>query len=387
MTITRNVAIAVTVAFGMIGAAGAQTPLAPASPTATDKGKSADAAVQLYTIPESPAFTFFNIAPAKITKPTTTRDFVTSLVNAIDESGRVRQGLALEVEGSRILGKQPSLAQYQQRGMATIIARSQFSLATVRAAGDTTSTDLSYGLRIPLFDAGDPMADPAFTTGLVDAFRKCAKVKPPLPNRSVANITDTAAKAAVSAVLEARSREQDSTAVTEQKKCAGEGLKENGEAYAKSHWNSANISVAYAGGHRIVSSVATDTRELGNRVWAVGGIPILGDAGQLLAMIQYASLVPSSDSGHLTSLSYGLRSTIGQPTLNGFLELFRERRTPKGLPSVDRDGWSGGVEFKVSDELWLATGFGRANELKGGPTMVIANLKWALSNQAQLARQ
>jgi hypothetical protein len=383
----RKLAVAATVAVAFGGAAGAQAPGASSSPSAADKGKSADAAVQLYTIPESPAFTFLDLTPAKITKPTTTRDFVTSLINAIDESGHVRQGVALEVEGSRVLGKQPSLAQYQQRGMAAIVARSQLSFATVRAAGDSTSTDLSYGLRIPFFDAGDPMADPAFTTGLIEAFRKCAKVKPPLPNRSVSNIKDTAAKAALSELLEASSREHDSTAIVEQKKCAGEAIKANGDAYAKSHWNAANFSVAYAGGHHLVTSVATGTRELGYRVWAVGGIPILGEAGQLLGMVQYANLVPSPESGHQTSLRYGVRSTIGQPTLNGFLELFRERRTPKGLPSVNRDGWSGGVEFRISEELWLATGFGRANELKGSPTMVVANLKWGLSNQAQLARQ
>jgi hypothetical protein len=163
-------------------------------------------------------------------------------------------------------------------------------------------------------------------------------------------------------------------------------VKATGEAYAKKHWNSATLSLAFAGGQQLISSAATDSRSLGNRFWLVGGIPLFGDKGQLLGLLQYADLVPVSAADHQKSLRYGLRATVGQPTFNSFIEFFKERRTADALPSLDRDGWSGGLEFRLSEELWLATGFGKTGDVSGKPTMVIANLKWGLAKQAQLAK-
>lgn len=372
------------------GAAQAQSGSAK-TPSSQETSQSANAAVQLYTVPESPAFTFLDITPAKITKPTTTRDFVTSLINAIDDQGRVRQGLAFELAGAVLTAHRPTLAEYQQRWNAmTIAARSQLSLATARAAGDTSSTDAGYGIRIPLYDDGDPMADKEFTTELIAAFQRCTVAPPPLPPgvaaAPVGQIADTAARRAIANLTAAVDSQKRAAAETAQRTCLADAIKKHAKDYAEAHWNAVNLSLAYAGGHRLVSSLARDTRELGNRFWAVFGIPILGSSGQLLGMIQYANLVPSSDSGHQTSFRYGVRSTIGRPTFNGFMEFFHEKRTPHGLPSLNRDGWSGGLEFRVADDLWLATGFGKATDIKGSPTVVIANLKWALNSESQLGR-
>jgi hypothetical protein len=385
-------ALAMTVAAPVL----AQSPRAPGAArgdSAAAKPAAATASdeiIQQYSIPESPAFVFLNTSPAKITRPTTPRELVTSLLNAIDDQGRVRQGLAIEGQPSAIF-RPVSLDAYQRRGLAYAAANLQLSLGTVRTSGDSSSTDLAYGARVTLYDGADPMADRAFTDSLVADLRQCQlrAGPPPFPLVPDTSASGRIPDSTMARRLQALEAFRDSTVRMERESelaaCNRAAIETRDDRYALAHWNALHLAAAYAHGSRL-SAAATATRDLGDRVWLVAGAP-LGSVAQVLGFGQWSNTVldaaPRAPS--VESWSYGARVLLGKSTFTVFAELISESRhdPPVGV-SRSAHSWSGGVEFRLAEQLWLATGFGRDGDVSGsGPTLVIADLRWGISNKAR----
>ncbi len=349
----------------------------------------ADEAVKAYSVPESPAFTFLNVSPAKIARPTTSRDLSASIVNAIDESGRVRQGLAIEFQPSAVMHTTMSLSEYQRRGLASIVANTQMSLASVRSSGDSTATNLSYGIRIPIVDFADPMADSKFTDSVIAGFRHCKGPPPPLPPRRTADERAEAQVTGLQAQLssvEAELATLRTRQVEDSIKACNQGVMQRVQTeYTKSHWNALHVSIAAAGGQQLASSTLTRNSSLGTSVWAVAGVP-LTTIGEFIAYSQWADVTHGTVSLRARSLAYGGRLVAGLPTFNAFVEAVGDHVYSSVSATIPSSrSWSGGLEFRVADQLWLATGFGKNGELKGGPTAVIANLRWGISDKARFS--
>lgn len=354
--------------------ASAQAGAAAKDTGAKAAGSDADRVIQSFSIPESPAFVFLSASPAQVTRPTTARELAVGLINAIDEDGHVRQGVALEFQPSRFFAP-ITQATYRRRGLAYILTNAQLSIGTVRVAGDTSVTDLAIGLRLMLYDGGDPLADKkGFADPLANGMLGCLtgdEAPPTLPGR----LGDT------TRVRQPAPSEQDLA-------CLATVRDSIVTAYAKAHWNAPRVGVAYAHGERLTDQLISQGRGLGNRIWAVAGYP-LQQWGQVLGYLQYSSTRLVPDSAATKLLTYGIRAVGGSPTTNGFLELLTESRTG-GAEVGDKTtvAWTGGIEFKVGAQLWLSTGIGHDQRLAqgGGPNVVLANLRWGLSDRARFGR-
>ena len=356
-------------------------------PDETTAGDAADASIARFSIPESPAFVFLNATPATVTRPTAPREFAAAIINGIDNAGRVRQGLAIEFQPA-LLTRPISLVTYQRRGIRYILSTAQLSLGTVRSSGDSGSTDLAYGVRLLLYDRTDPMADRSFTGELADALGACTPaVAPDFPGHREQPTGDTMDSA--TAVLEARiAALEDEAGATDATACLDAAVDDLAAAYAKAHWNDLTVGLAWARGHRLTDSRVTSATDLGDRLWLVGGAPV-GTYGQLQGYLQWSRTRIAADSAKATFVAYGARLTLGSSTLNGFLDVVGESR--RGGPAAGRKtttSWTGGIEFRLSDRLWLATGFGRDGRLTqtDGPNVLLANLKWGLSDRARFGR-
>jgi hypothetical protein len=372
--------IAAALAVHALMATSAEARAQGAAPTTTqkaqaekEKGKNADEVIKAYSVPESPAFSFLDVSPAKVTRPTTPRDLISSIVDAIDAEGRVRQGFALEVQPSAILRTGAGLRAYQESPLTRALTNAQVSLATVRAAGDSSSTDLSYGLRLTLFDRADPMASQSFTDSLANLLAECSEpIPPPPPN------VDPAVAAQLKSAAEA-------AALVKEGACNRTGIERVRTKYVKDHWNDVHLALSYAGGHRLAGSLPREGKALGHRVWLVAGVPVL-TYGQILGYYRLSNVLAAGTDTRTRLNAYGARAVVGKPTFNGFVELVGERRrAASGTDNNSARSWSGGLEFRVSDQLWLSTGLGSADEDIDGPTVVIANLRWGFSDKARFS--
>lgn len=310
-----------------------------------------------YAVPESPAFTYIGTSPTKVAHPGTARDLGVDLLNAVDGQGEVVQGFALEVRPWYLVpGLDIPLERYQKKQGFWIFANAQLSIGTTRSTGGTADTDIAFGLRVPLYDAGDPMQSSEYAEKLGKLLLSCAPESPGKPSDPV---------------------------------CRAEKTRPMREEWLRTHWNATRLSVAAATGLEAPGSVLQDTSWSGVSVWAAGSLGI-STWGQVLAQVQYdhrkvpdpASAFPDEDD-----IRVGARAFFGSAVANGFVELSLLKSIGGNDGAVNNPiSWSGGVEFRVSDQAWVSTGFG-SNFPRGGekyPVLVIANLRWAVADHARI---
>jgi hypothetical protein len=308
-----------------------------------------------FAVPESPAFTFLNFAPATVTRPNTPRDFVAALANGIDETGHVRQGISLEVTPAYLIpGLGVGLTEYQNSFFKRLLSNAQLSLATVRASGDTAATDLGFGLRLTVLDNGDPMKDPLFTSQLGAALLGCHSEPPDFKPALV---------------------------------CLGANADKLRLPYLKSHWNSTRLTVAFATGLRFDQSQVSETSALGWNGWAALTAP-LGTAGQMIGYFAFTHRPEVSGVPKFSSVDFGGRVLVGSPTFNAFAEVVGNSKFDTPV-TTDKStaAWSGGIEFKAAENLWLSTGFGTrfGDTAEPNRVIVLGNLRWGVSSKQRLA--
>lgn len=334
-------------------------------------GAGSDAALDLFSVPESPAALLLDASPASVARPTTTRELTAALLNAVGPDGRVKQGVAVEVAPSLLW--RTSLAQYRASGLRRALHRAQLSLATARSSGDSAATDVALGLRVQLVQAADPITDPRFADALFAAAARCpAPAAPPLPPPGGAPPPPVAADPARTACLEAA---LDSVA----------------RDYARARWNAAHLVVAAAAGTRLAALDQAPETGLGAYVTASGGIP-LGDWGQLLLAATLHDRRLTADAERTTLFSYGNRLIVGSDRLNLFGEVTGQSRLDgPEVGSKTTLTWVVGLELRLARGVWLATGLGdderqRELGLGGAPSLLVANLRWGLADRARLDR-
>lgn len=340
----------------------------PAGVLAQSNGE-AESAEFKSAVPASPAFAFLNASPASVNRPVTARDLGVGLLSGVDAEGKIKQGFALEASPwGYIPGMTIPLTDYAKGGLAYIMANAQLSLATARAAGDSSKTEISVGLRFPLYDRGDPMRDPAFARSLGAALLTCA---PDTPSPSPAQ-------------------------VAEQQACTDKATKDRFTKYAVEHWNAARLSFSIATGWQFSDSLQvadvdpsglpalTDHR--GVRTWFNGSLPLLGSSGQLVGQIAYLDQPEFEVDTDLRRFDYGGRLILGSATTNVFAELVGRAEWRTGKERHTSASWSAGVELRLSKDFWISTGVGRTwNQLdKPDRTFLIANINWAMTSQGRI---
>jgi hypothetical protein len=310
------------------------------------------AAQTAYSVPDAPAFTFLNASPTRVSRPGTARDLAVALADGIDSLGRARQGFALDASvWSLIPGSKIALEDYQRSRSAFVLANLQTSFGTVRPTGDTTSTDLAFGLRALLADGADPMRDTAFTSGMQRALADCnGKAGTPLPS------------------------------VEEALACGGRAVAALRKRWLSEHWNAPSFALAAALGTRLDESNLDNARWAGWSAWAAGSLP-LGTSGQLAYQLRYDDRPALGANPLSKTLSYGARAATGSSSVNGFLELVGQHLSDSSTGSA-RTNWSGGIEFLAASDLWVSTGFGSAyNAAVGaGKILLLANVRWNVAS-------
>jgi hypothetical protein len=342
-------AVVCSVFHGLIGPDGKMVAQGPANAESA-----AIKTAESFAVPESPAFKFLNFAPASVTRPNTPRDFVAALANGIDEHGHVQQGISLEVTPAYLIpGLGVGLKEYQTNFFKRLLSNAQLSVATVRASGDTAATDLGIGLRLNVLDNGDPMRDSAYVNQLGAAMLACA----PAPPDFKPSLT-----------------------------CLGEAADKLRLPYLKAHWNSTRFTVAFATGLRFDQSQVSETSALGWNGWAGLTAPI-GTAGQMIGYFAFTHRPEVSGLPKFSSVDFGGRVLVGSPTFNAFAEVVGNSKFDTPIPTDKSSAaWSGGVEFKAAENLWLSTGFGTrfGDTAEPDRVIVLGNLRWGVSSKQRI---
>jgi hypothetical protein len=386
--------------------AGAQLPTPPAAPgqpqTAADsarqKKRNETAAVDssqreltgYYVIPEIPATALLGATPASITRPATPKDFASAIVDGIGADGRVKQGIALEASLGLLKPFKVPLETYQRDWRARFFSNFLLSFATARVTGDTGSTDLGWGARAPLYDAGDPLSKPAWTARLGSAMERCAPVSPPdfiPPNTGLTQQQVDSQAKAIKPLIDALN--------TAHIGCLETAAEEIGKQAAESLWNAPRVILAYAGSLRFTNSEIDKRARLADRYWLSGAIPLSLVTGpipffrssQAIGYVDYSHYRSIDTVKKYSAVRYGGRVNYGSSTANFFYELLGEARSdPPAGTKKNATGWSLGIEFLATQELWISTGFGKRAEelLKPDKTVLIANIRWGIAKKSFL---
>lgn len=137
------------------------------------------------SIPEAPGFTILGLTPQEVTRPTTPREFATTLINSIDQNGNFQTGIAIDTapyqlffgkrvnrdrdyippQKDKLIEQNGELIDKRSReplkGYFTrFLWRTQFSLATTKGTTEADkSARIGAGFNFIFFDYGDPNTD------------------------------------------------------------------------------------------------------------------------------------------------------------------------------------------------------------------------------------
>lgn len=140
---------------------------------AEEEGKEVD-----LSIPEAPGFTILGLTPQEVTRPTTPRQFATTLINSLDRNGNFQTGIAIDTApyqllfGRKINRDRDYIPPQNDKDIekrnreplkgyfTRLLWRTQFSLATTKGTTETDkSARIGTGFNFTFFDFGDPNTD------------------------------------------------------------------------------------------------------------------------------------------------------------------------------------------------------------------------------------
>jgi hypothetical protein len=154
-------------------------------------------------------------------------------------------------------------------------------------------------------------------------------------------------------------------------------------------WNAFQLGAGVAWGLHLPNSELDRRQSSGVQTWLVGAMPLgpVGGPAKLMGQATYTRESALADRVEADVLGLGARVLIGSPLFHGFLEVTKDHRSgaSNGTDGAHH-GWSGGIEFRLTNGLWLSAGFGnRYNELDAAEqTFLIADLQWSGSQQSRL---
>ncbi|HET6891335.1 MAG TPA: hypothetical protein VFH31_09555 [Pyrinomonadaceae bacterium] len=334
-------------------------------------------------VPESPAFTVLGVTPENVTHPTSAREFATSFLNGVDQRGNFQTGLALDfLPYLTFFGKETSLSDYAKSRMERFLARTQFSFATAKGVTDQDkSTRLALGLRMTLWDKGDPRLD-----SLLEACYDKADDDPRFEDDAYVPAPDDPQEVKDQKFLK---REQLLAELT--KPCDDDARKRN--------WNASGWIVGAA------PSWISKTGETRNFVWNGGGfwssiaygfenVKALQNSSQLIFHVRYRNneIVPDTNNPSQffsqDSLFLGgrLRIAPGEEaksilSLEG--NFIRSRRNKGPYDSSSR--FSLGLEQRIADNIWFALSLGGQGGRQDGANQafVLSSFKWGFQQKKQ----
>lgn len=171
--------------LGLCGPVGAAAPACEEYSDEQNKlcERSMKVASEDFAVPDAPAFAILGVSPSSIVHSGSTNDFALSLLNAVDDEGRLQTGLAYDFSPyMTFVGRQVTLADYQQSRAARFLTNTRLSFATTRAGdGDDESGRIGAGLRLTPWRLNDRRLDADYNQCLGNALSDALSSQPPPP--------------------------------------------------------------------------------------------------------------------------------------------------------------------------------------------------------------
>jgi len=326
-----------------------------------------------FSIPSAPAFELIGEAPDKITRPTSARALAAGLLSGITAAGKLQQGVALEVAPGQLLRPHMDLDEFQTT-TGFLLANVSLSLGSVRASGDTSDTDVGFGIKSVLLDHTDPDGPASRDAGrsaIMGAMLDCLPVD--------ANGTPVAIDRANAAQIKAI------------KACVSRGDSTFRTSWQRTHWNDYALSLSASNAVRLRGSRFDRTSELAAGVWALAAAPLcfrsvsdgLCQHGQWLAKVGYEHHDSLGASSRPNGVTGGVRATLGTAKVSVFGEDLFERVRAVSGSATSRNAWSAGLEFLAGEGMWISTGIGsRYDDLtRSSRAVVLAGLRFNVSQK------
>ena len=329
-------------------------------------------------VPDSPAFTVLGVTPENVTHPTTPKEFATSFLNGVDERGNFQTGLALDfVPFLTFFGKNTSLNEYKTQPLTRFLSRTQISFATAKGVTEEDkSTRLALGMRITLFDKGDPRLD-----GLLNTCYDVADDHPDFQKPIIVIMPE----------------ERNDNVIKNEKNLKRSNLmaeltKPCDDAARKRNWNASGWIVGFAPSWISKTGQTKDFEWNGGGFWSTIAygfeqVKALENNSQLLFHVRYRNneLVPDTEDPTLffnqDSLYVGgrLRLAPGESAKSIFsLEgNYIRSRQNKGLWDNSRR-FSLGLEQRIAENIWFALSVGgQGGRIDGANhAFVLSSFKW-----------
>lgn len=369
------------------------TPLPLLSPFQAENQTLPFATVDL-SVPESPAFTVLGLTPETVVRPNSPREFATALLSGVDRNGNFQSGTAIDTVPYLLLaGKQLTLRQYQDHYKLRLAARTQFSFATTKGASeDDKSVRLSLGLRMTLWDKGDPRTDDVLLQCFDDASSVYLQsigrpnILPPEQLPPDASPADKKESEQVWAVYNLKKAQANTTRLEAVEACRAKARKDN--------WNKSSWIVAYAPSWISTSGERKNFKWNGGGVWtslAYGfeGFPGLQEHSQLILHGRYRSNEqvpdPETEGAFFSqdSLFLGARLRLGNENSTGSFEGVFVRSRPEGKSFDTSARYSVGLERRIAENLWFALAFGGERGRVDGRNngFVLTSFRWGFSEK------
>ncbi|WP_108805093.1 hypothetical protein [Aquimarina sp. Aq107] len=318
-----------------------------------------------FSIPAIPALELISSDATDISRPSNIKKLAASLYNGIDENGNIKQGLAIEVMPTEYLQINIAPDEYRNNRLKYILYNTQLSLGTIATSGDSTNTDLGWGIRFVIFDNSDPMTNQDFINEFEDLMSDCG------PQSPTETVTDD-----------------------EFKKCLKEKEKPIADSFTKEKWNASWMSIAYAGGTRLRGSEVSEGESIGHQVWLSGGFP-LKSWGQFSYLAKWSEEYNDETAMMMKELEFGGKFLIGSKSYNLFAEASLKPLLNKDdfesnvmVETDDFFSWTAGIEFKVSNGIWAVAGVGEdVNRIVGSDGIqLLSGLRMGISDKSRLKK-
>jgi hypothetical protein len=336
-----------------------------------------------WAVPESPAFTVLGLTSQTVTRPSTAQQLATSLLNGIDQNGNFQSGVAIDVQPYMLsYGRKVSWMEYRDHSAVRFLSRMQLSIATAKGASEgDKSARLAAGVRVTLFDLGDPYRDEETATCLATQGLKVLDSLPPPPGpfATPAERTDyDRRKMAALTPLEETCRVNQAA------------------DYRRTRWNNSSLIAGYA------PSAITETGDTnalkwdGAAAWASLGygfenVPGLEDSSQLIVHYRRRTqerLPDSRTTGRFFSQDsdvIGIRWRLGTADTTGSFEYVFLRRHVRPQPIDDSSRLSLALERHISGNTWLSVAFGsdRGRQDGSNKAFVLSSFNWSLNQKTE----
>jgi hypothetical protein len=373
-------------------------PQPSASPSAFDEAvEKVNLANVDLSVPQSPAFTVLGITPETVVRPTSPRQFASSLLNGIDQRGNFQSGVALDFAPYLLhAGDHLTLHDYRKSYGLRLLARSQVSFATTKGASeDDKAIRLATGVHLTLFDFGDPHSD----SELMQCFKDNLKLPgpptiapPEEPEAGAPDIEKLKYELELKKFNDAMAEyERARKAIVPDNIAASEKCR---ELSRKRNWNRSSWIVAAAPAWISETGATKDLRYDGAGVWssiAYGfeGVPGLEHTSQLIFHLRYRDneSVPDPDSKgtffRQDGLFAGARLRVGTENTTAAFEGVFQRLRRHGQPFDNSARFALGLEKKVSENMWFQVAFGSQTSTPEGKSkgFVLTSFKWGFTQK------